>query len=430
MFKINFFYATVNRRTVGEKSCKGGGILEKMGIAGNGGKGIKNDCLVKFRLKDSGGIEINIKSKVELFFKDHYEKLIREELQFFGIENCVVELDDAAAYDFVIMARLEAAIKQVVETTKEYLPDMNEKNLYNTAKEKTRRTRLYLPGNTPKYMINAGLHHPDGVILDLEDSVSYDKKDEARILVRNALRSVDFYGAERMARINQLPMGLTDLDFLVPHNVNLILIPKCESKEEVKTIENRIFALREKHNIKNNIWLMPILESAKGVMNAYEIATSSENIVALAIGLEDYTADIGVARTDSGSESLFARMMLVNAAKAAGILAIDSVFSEINDMKALEENVKRSKALGFDGMGVIHPRQIPVIERAFLPTEKELEKAKKIVLAFKKAEKEGLGVVTVGSKMVDPPVVKRAMKTIDDALKAGLISENWEEENE
>ena len=159
------------------------------------------------------------------------------------------------------------------------------------------------------------------------------------------------------------------------------------------------------------------------------IARASENVVAMAIGLEDYTADIGTQRSAEGKESFFARSMVVNAARAAGIQPIDSVFPDIDDKEALARYVRESKALGFTGIGCIHPRQVPVIHENFLPDEAEIEKAKRIVMAYEKAEKEGSGVVALDSKMIDPPVVKRALKTIERAIKAGIIYENWRDGN-
>jgi len=173
---------------------------------------------------------------------------------------------------------------------------------------------------------------------------------------------------------------------------------------------------------------MPIIESALGVIKAYEITSAADNVSSVAIGLEDYTADLGTRRTNEGTESFFARSMVVNAAKAAGIQAIDSVFSDISDMEALKQNVLVSKSLGFDGMGCIHPRQIEVIHKYFAPDKVEIEKGKKIVDAFLKAKEKGLGVVSLGSKMIDAPVVKRAQKTVDLAISLGLINKNWRKE--
>ncbi len=397
------------------------------GIAGNKGKGVSSDAEVEFQVTSNGGIDIQIESKVKALYGARIQKLTEDILIFFQIKNVIVKITDAGALDFVLAARLEAAIKKAFpEKKEEFLLPMLDENLGESQKEAFRFSRLYLPGNTPKLMINAGIHYPNGLILDLEDAVAPDKKFEARFLVRNALRNLRFYGAERMVRINQGGRGLEDLEYAIPHHVNLILVPKCESAEELKIVDRKIQSLRISYQIDHPVWLMPIIESAKGVLNAYEIASVSENVVAIAIGLEDYTADLGTRRSNEGSESFFARSMVVNTARAAGIQPIDSVFSDVSDMDALAENVKRSKALGFDGMGCIHPRQIKVIHDNFTPEVAEIEKAKKIYLAFKEAESKGLGVVSLGSKMIDPPVVKRASKTIELAISMGKLEKNWE----
>lgn len=391
--------------------------MKEMGIAGHFGNGVRSDCRVTVQRATGGGIRLDVRSKVRALYGAAIEALAREVLAFFGIEHAHVTIEDAGALDFVIAARLESAIKQVTETGRQFLPNMLPQNRYHTRKDRFRRSRLYLPGNSPKLMLNAGVHQPDGIILDLEDSVAPPKKDEARVLVRNALRQVDFYGAERMVRINQLPRGLDDLNFVIPHNVNLILIPKVEGAEQVQAVDAKIAEIAAAHGIEHPVWLMPIIESALGVVNAYPIAAASPNVVALAIGLEDYTADIGAARTPEGRESFFARSQLVNAARAAGVQPIDSVFSDVSDMDALRRVVGESKILGFDGMGCIHPRQIAPIHAAFAPTPAELEKARKIVAAFEEATAKGLGVVSLGSKMIDPPVVKRAQRVVALAEK-------------
>jgi len=393
---------------------------------GKSGEKIRSDCYFEIKLKNSGGIKINLKSKVSSMYGESINSQIEDMCKFFSIKNAEINLEDSGALPFVIAARLELAIKKLKPgIQKEYLPNFNKKNLYKTTKDRLRRSRLYLPGNEPKFFVNAGLHSPDGIILDLEDSVAPSKKDAAQLIVRNALRSVDFYGAERMVRINQLPKGLDDLKFIVPHNVHVILIPKCETAEQVKQVEEKTNQLMKEHNIKNEIFYMPIIESALGIIKAYEIASSSKNICALAIGLEDYTADIGTQRTNEGKESFFARSMIINAAKAAGVQVIDTVFSDVADMEGLRQSVVEAKSLGFEGKGCIHPRQIKIVHEAFAPTLEEIEKAKKIVTAFDEAEKKGLGVVSLGSKMIDPPVVKRAQKTIDLAIMNNLLGKNW-----
>jgi citrate lyase subunit beta/citryl-CoA lyase len=400
----------------------------KAATAGNRGKGVKSDCFVSLELTESGGIDLLLKSKVDVMYGNSIRKQVKEILTFFGIENAKIEIEDTGALPFVIAARVEAVVRQLINTDKEYLLNVIPENTFVTKKDRFRFSRLYLPGNTPKLMINAGIHMPNGVILDLEDAVAHNKKYEARFVVRNALRAVNFYGAERMVRINQIPNGLEDLDFIVPHNVNLILVPKCESAEQIRLVNERIDIIKKEKGISSDIWLMPIIESALGVLKAFEIASAAKNIVSLAIGLEDYTADIGTKRTNEGSESFFARSMIVTAARATGIQPIDSVFSDVSDMEALKQNVLKSKALGFDGMGCIHPRQIEVIHNYFAPDEAEIERAKKIVNAFYIAEEKGLGVVSLGSKMIDAPVVKRAQKSIDLAVSLGILGKNWRED--
>ncbi|GMT44491.1 MAG: hypothetical protein IEMM0006_0323 [bacterium] len=401
--------------------------MDKTGTAGNRGPGVRSDVWVEIELTRNNGLQIEVKSRVKALFGRQIRELAEKVLRFFELENAHVSIEDAGALDFVLAARLEAAIKQVIKTEKEFLLPLLEENTTATEKDNFRFSRLYLPGNSPKLMINAGVHKPNGLILDMEDAVAPAKKFEARFLVRNALRTLRFYGAERMVRINQGARGLEDLEFVIPHHANMILIPKCESEKDVRQVAEKVEQLRKQHKITHPVWFMPIVESAKGVMNAYQIAGADLYVAAMAIGLEDYTADLGTHRTNEGAESFFARSMVVNAARAAGIQPIDSVFSDVSDMVALAENVKRSKALGFDGMGCIHPRQIKVIHENYAPDAAEIDKAKKIFLAFKEAEARGLGVVSLGSKMIDPPVVKRAMNTIKLAVNTGKLNKNWME---
>ncbi|MDA3886883.1 MAG: citrate lyase acyl carrier protein [Candidatus Delongbacteria bacterium] len=395
--------------------------MAKIAEAGNYGPKIKSDCMITLQIKKSGGLKIEVISKVKALFGDQITKLCKDVLRFYGIKDAVFKIEDTGALDYIIAARIEAAVKQLIKTDKEYLLPMIPENKFQTEKDRNRRSRLYLPGNTPKLALNAGIHSPDGIILDLEDSVAPAKKNEARFMVRNGLRSVNYYGAERMVRINQLPVGLEDLDYIVQHNVNLILVPKCESADQIKQVNAKIKKLNKG---KRKIWLMPIIESALGVINSYEIA-ASENVVSLAIGLEDYTADLGTQRTNEGNETFFARCQVVNSARAAKIQAIDSVFSDVSNMEALKQNVLTSKSLGFDGMGCIHPRQIPVIHENYAPNDKEIDRAKKIVDAFIIATEKGLGVVSLGSKMIDPPVVKRAQNTIEQAINVGKLDSDW-----
>ncbi|MCU0472207.1 MAG: aldolase/citrate lyase family protein [Bacteroidales bacterium] len=401
---------------------------KKIATTGNAGPKVRSDCEITLELKTRRGVVIDLTSKVKALYGESIKSLCLGLLKFFKIRDAEVKINDSGALPFVIAARLEAAIHMLVVSDREFLPEMLRENRYSTDAERQRFSRLYLPGNMPSMMINAGLHSADGIILDLEDSVAPEKKNEARILVRNALRQIDFHGAERMVRINQGETGIEDLHHVIPHNVNLILIPKCENRNQVIIVDKKIEEICKKLKINKTVFLMPIIESALGVENSFEIARASENIVAMAMGLEDFTADLGVPRTTEGKESLYARTRLIIAAKAASIQPIDSVFSDVGDMETLRQNVLESKALGFEGMGCIHPRQVPVINQGFAPDETEIEKSKKIVIAYEAAREKGLGVVAMGSKMIDPPVVARAQKTIDLAVRLGKLAQNWVKE--
>ncbi len=385
------------------------------GEAGRAGPGIRSDCRICIEQRDSGGIEISLRSKVESLYGDSIRKDAAETLERLGVQHGLVDIEDSGATPFLIAARIEAAVKRALPDNRaEVLPSFRECSKGESRRERLRRSRLYLPGNEPKFFLNAGLHKPDAVILDLEDSVAAAEKDAGRLVVRNALRQVDFYAAERMVRINPLPMGLDDLEAIIPHNVHVVLIPKCESADTIREVEGKIADIRRDRDDcrSGEVFLMPIVETALGIVKAYEIASASPNVIALTIGLEDYTADLGAPRTAEGRESFWARCAVVNAARAAGVAPIDSVFSDVGDMDRLRKNALESKNLGFEGMGCIHPRQIPVVHEAFAPTGAELEKAKRIVAAFEEAESKGSGVVSLGSKMIDPPVVKRALRIV------------------
>jgi citrate lyase subunit beta / citryl-CoA lyase len=393
-----------------------------IGEAGHCGAEVRSDLLVRIESHTRGGVEIEIESRVQTYYGDSIRRQAEEVLEALGVRHAHVSIHDKGALPFVIAARIEAAARRagLGEGTR-VLPDRLAFP-EPSSRDRIRRSRLYIPGSEPKYFINAGLHGADAVILDLEDSVHASDKDAARLLVRNALRAVDFLQCERMVRINQIPLGLDDLEEIVPESPDLILIPKVESPSQVLEADRRIAEIKANYGIMRPVWLMPILESALGLENAFAIANASDHIVALTIGLEDYTADLGVVKTPGGAESLYARQRLVNCAHAAGIQAIDSVFGDVGDMEGLRAWALHSRALGFEGMGCVHPSQIAVIHDAFAPTSAEIERARKIVAAYDDAQAKGLGVVSLGSKMIDPPVVQRALKLIARARTMGLVS--------
>ncbi len=403
--------------------------MPAIGEAGKKGPRVRSDCHVAVELKTSGDLEIHLKSKVAGMYGERIETMMRQGCEVLGVEHAVITVDDNGALPFTLAARLETAVRRAGhEPAAEFLLPMSDRCCRESNRDRLRRSRLYLPGNEPKFYVNSGLHDPDGIILDLEDSVAPTEKDAARCLVRNALRAVCFYGAERMVRINQGERGLVDLDWIIPHNVNVVLIPKVEEPSEITAVAERIAEIQEQVGLESTVYLMPIIESAKGAWKAMEIGASHSDVVSLAIGLEDYTADIGTQRTNQGTESFWARAQVINGAKAAGVQPIDTVFSDVNDMDGLRDSVLEAKSLGFVGKGCIHPRQIQVVHQAFAPDKEEIDWARKIVVAFEAAESLGLGVVSLGSKMIDAPVVKRAQLTVEIAMMLGLLEADWRDE--
>ncbi|MCH7574614.1 MAG: citrate lyase ACP [Candidatus Marinimicrobia bacterium] len=387
---------------------------------------LRSDCAVRYTPRKKGPLAISVSSKVAALYGDAIEAQAASTLSDLGIAHGELHIDDFGALPFVIQARIEAAVRSAhPDRAQSSLPPVGGQKLSAGGRHRLRRSRLYIPGVQPKMMVNALVHQADGIILDLEDSVAPGEKVSARLIVRNALRVLDFGESERMVRINQGGLGLEDIAAIVPEPVQLILLPKAETAGQVQQVDARIREVAQASGRKSPVYLMPIIESALGIENAYSIATASDNNVALAIGLEDYTADLGVQRTTEGTESAYARGALVNAARAADLQAIYTVFSDVEDMEGLARSVRETRAQGYDGMGAIHPRQVSVIHQNFAPDPEEIEKAQRMVLAFDEAQAQGLGVVALGSKMLDRPVVLRAQRTVDLAISSGQLKKGW-----
>src|SRR6201988_2606370 len=245
----------------------------RTGEAGHNGPEIRSDLYVRLEPRDSGGLQIELESRVNAYYGASIRRQAEGVLEELGVAHAQVRIRDEGALPFVIAARIEAAVRRagLGEGTR-VLPDRVDVPTPSD-RDRIRRSRLYLPGSEPKYFINAALHGPDAIILDLEDSVHHGEKDGARILVRNTLRAVDFGGCERMVRINQLPLGLQDLTEVIPEEPDLILIPKVERPEQVSQVDRMIDELKSRDQIDRSIWLMPIVESALGIENAFAIAT-------------------------------------------------------------------------------------------------------------------------------------------------------------
>lgn len=283
---------------------------------------------------------------------------------------------------------------------------------------------MFVPGNNPGMMQDAFIYGPDSIMLDLEDSVTMAEKDAARLLVHNALKTIDYGNTEMVVRINPLntAYGKKDVEAVVKAGVHVIRMPKTETAEEVREVELEIERVEKEIGCLGRTKIMAAIESTLGIVNAYEIAVASERMMGIALGAEDYCANLKTQRSPEGTELLFARQQIVVAARAAGIDALDTVYANLNDMETFRKEVELIKQLGFDGKSIINPRQIEIVNEVFAPTEKAIEKAKTIIAAIKEAEKRGSGVIAVNGKMVDRPVVIRAQRTIDLALASGIIS--------
>ncbi len=282
---------------------------------------------------------------------------------------------------------------------------------------------MFVPGNNPGMMSDAFIYGPDSIMLDLEDSVTMAEKDAARLLVHNALKSIDYCGTEMVVRINPLntPYGRKDVEAVVKAGVNVIRMPKTETAEEVKELEAEIEKVEKEIGCVGRTAIMAAIESTLGVINAYAIATASKRMMGIALGAEDYSANLKTQRSPEGMELLMARQTIVVAARAAGIDCFDTVYSNLNDMETFRKEVELIKQLGFDGKSIINPRQIEVVNEVFTPKQKEIDKSLAIVAAIKDAEKRGSGVIAVNGKMVDRPVVLRAQRTIDLAIASGVL---------
>ena len=292
-----------------------------------------------------------------------------------------------------------------------------------------RRSMLFLPGNNPNMLINGNCLGADAIIFDLEDAVAPAEKDAARILVRNTMRYLDFRGCETIVRINSIdtPYWQLDLDTVLPCKPNLILLPKTGSSADVLAADDYMTALEEKLGLApNTVGLMPLIETAMGVENAFAIASATKRVKALFLGAEDLTADLQCKRTKEGREIEYARTRLVVAARAAGVDVYDTPFTDVNDDEGIWTDARLAKALGFTGKASISPRHVEVINAVFSPTEKEIDYAYEVLDAIETAKRQGKGAIALHGKMIDAPIVARAQRTIDMAKALGLGREEVE----
>lgn len=296
---------------------------------------------------------------------------------------------------------------------------------------KLRRTLLYVPGNMPSMLQNIPIFQCDGVIIDLEDAVPLSEKDAGRILVRRFLDTYAQRNKEILVRINPLDSkwGIEDLRLVLPALPDGIRLPKADSPEIVERLDTLLTEFEEELGLEiGRFKILPSIESAAGVINAIKIARCSQRVFALAFGAEDYTASLEIERTKSGEELFHARTRVIWAARAAGIQAIDSIFADVGDMEGLRCETELIKRLGFTGKSLVNPRQIDVVHAVFAPKREEIDYALQVVEAIQKAREMGTGVISLGGKMVDAPVVKRALRVLKTARAHHLIDMDIDDE--
>ncbi|MCC8189492.1 MAG: CoA ester lyase [Planctomycetes bacterium] len=272
------------------------------------------------------------------------------------------------------------------------------------------RSMLFLPGNNPNMLINGGSLGADAVIFDLEDAIAPEEKDAARILVRHVLASLDFSGRTIIVRINALdtPYWEQDVETMLPLGPDILMPTKVSGGDYIKTLVEKMREVESGAGLNGKTALMPLIETALGLENAFAIATAGDRVTALYLGAEDLTADLRCGRTKEGGEIAYARSRLVNAARAAGKDVFDTPFTDIDDLEGLRRDAALAKALGFTGKAVISPRHIDPVNEIFSPSAAEIEYAHRVFAAIEEAKRLGKGAISLNGKMIDAPVVERA----------------------
>ena len=375
----------------------------------------KGDCIVRAVVSDK--LEVKVQTSSEDLFGTGLKVVVEETVSALGSPKVRVDVEEHGALDYVIRARVEAALRRVLPELAVWRKEIERGR---TGRDRLRRTRLYAPGNNPRLLVGIELHGADCVLLDLEDSVPLAEKSSARILVKHLLSDVDF--PEVWVRINPLSTyGRDDLAEVMLARPHGICLPKAESADDVKELSEELARLEHENGIDpGSTFIMPIIETGKGVLHAEEIASADERVVIMAFGAEDYTRDVGARRTRDAL--LYARSRIVAACAAAGIQASDTVYADVDDEEGLIDETKHIRDLGFVGKGAINPRQIEPIHGVFRPTDEEVEQARKIISVAREAEEKGIGAVAIGGKMIDRPVLERAKRTVD---LADRLQEGW-----
>ena len=291
---------------------------------------------------------------------------------------------------------------------------------------KASRSMLYIPADSPGMLQHAPIFGCDSILMDLEDAVAFSEKDAARRMAARFLREFDFGRLFVTVRINGADTKFfkDDVEMIIPCRPDAVRLPKCNTEEDVLLADRAMAEVEAAHGMEiGTVKLHAMVETALGLENAFRIASACPRITALTIGGQDFTADMGIQKTRDGRELFYARSRISAAAHAAGIDSFDTVWTDLNDAEGLFNEAKEIVELGFTGKACIHPSQIAPIHRAFMPKEKELRKALRVVEAAEQAAREGKGVISVDGKMVDAPIVARSAHLLELAELYGMDRE-------
>lgn len=397
--------------------------INQLAVAGTLESG---DVMIRIAPLDTQDIDLQINSSVEKQFGEAIRATILEVLSRYDVRGVQLNVDDKGALDCILRARLETLLARQRYCRSALGGSPMISASLQQRKTRTRRSMLFVPGANAAMVSNSFIYPADALMFDLEDSVALREKDAARRLVYHALQHPLYRDVETIVRVNALDSewGVNDLEAVVRGGADVVRLPKTDTAQDVIDIENEILRIENACGREpGSTGLLAAVESPLGITRAVEIAHASERLIGIALGAEDYVRNLRTERSPEGTELLFARCAILQAARSAGIQAFDTVYSDANNEAGFLQEASHIKQLGFDGKSLINPRQIELLHNLYAPTRKEVAHARLVVEAAEAAAREGLGVVSLNGKMVDSPVIERARLVLSRAELSGIREE-------
>ena len=383
------------------------------------------DVMIRIAPLDTQDIDLQINSSVEKQFGDAIRTTILDVLARYNVRGVQLNVDDKGALHFTCTTGSPAGTRQRYPGSAMGGLPMISASLQQR-KTRTRRSMLFVPGANAAMVSNSFIYPADALMFDLEDSVALREKDTARRMVYHALQHPLYRDIETIVRVNALDSewGVNDLEAVVRGGADVVRLPKTDTAQDVLDIEKEILRIEKACGREpGSTGLLAAIESPLGITRAVEIAHASERLIGIALGAEDYVRNLRTERSPEGTELLFARCSILQAARSAGIQAFDTVYSDANNEAGFLQEAAHIKQLGFDGKSLINPRQIDLLHNLYAPTQKEVDHARRVVEAAEAAAREGLGVVSLNGKMVDGPVIDRARLVLSRAELSGIREE-------